>query len=116
MHMSLDAGKELIADVYNFGFLTLDVISKDNVLTLCSPSGHVLVFTKIGLAFQLPLEVRDIFHKITDVKKDVVEKFLDNNGMDHMPLIDLHLVAKKNVEKISFGIQNFFKHNLAKTS
>ena len=41
--------------------------------------------------------------------KDAVVKFLDNNGMDLLPLVDLHLMAKKNVAEISFGTQNFFK-------
>ena len=84
-------------------FFILDVNSKNNVLTLCSPSRHVLVFTEIGPALQLPLEVQDILYKITDVKKvalfkDIVDKLFDNNGMDRISIVDLHPVAKKNVE------------------
>ncbi len=69
VHMSLDSGKEFIADVYNFGFVALHTVNEANVLALCSPSGHAVIFTKTGPAFELPLEVRDILYKITDVKK-----------------------------------------------
>ena len=119
MHMSLDAGKEWLADVYNFGFVTIHVISKDNVLTLCSPSGHVLIFTKTGPELLLPLEIRDILYKIKDVKKvaiynEVVEKFLTSNGMGRLALVDLHPIAKKYVSEISYGVHNFFKQHLGK--
>ena len=119
VHMSLEAGKEWLADVYNFGFVALHVISKENVLTLCSPSGHVLIFTQTGPELQLPLEVRDILYKIKDVKKvaiynEVIEKFLTSNGMDPLTLVDLHPLAKKNIAEISFGIHNFFKQQLGK--
>ena len=119
MHMSLDAGKEWITDVYNFGFVALHAVSKDNVLTLCSPSGHVLIFTKTGPALHLPMEVRDILYKIKDVKKvalfkEVVERFLTSNGMDPLTIVDLHPIAKKNVAEISFGVLNFFKTHLGK--
>jgi hypothetical protein len=39
VHMSLDSGKEFIADVYKFGFDALYTVSDANVLSLCSPSG-----------------------------------------------------------------------------
>jgi len=68
VHMSLDGGREFMADVYNFGFVALYTVSEANVLTLCSPSGHVIVY-KTGPSLQLALEVRDILFKITDVKK-----------------------------------------------
>ena len=117
--MSLTAGKEWLADVYNFGFLALDVNSRSNVLSLCSPSGHVLIFTKVGPGLQLPLEVRDILNKITDVKKvalfkDQVDTLFDNNSMTRIPIVNLHPTAKKQVEEISFGTQNFFKQQLGK--
>jgi hypothetical protein len=69
VHLSLDSGKEFIADVYNFSFVALHTVNKANILALCSPSGQAVIFTKTGPAFELPLEVRDILFKITDVKK-----------------------------------------------
>jgi hypothetical protein len=47
VHMSLDSGKEFIADVYNFGFVAIHTVNKANVLALCSPSGHAVIFTKM---------------------------------------------------------------------
>ena len=120
MHMSLNAGKEWLTDVYDFGFVTLHVLVKENVLALCSPSGHVIICTQTGPAFQLPLEVREILFKNVNVRKvalfrDGLEKFLDHNGMDRIPyLVDLHPIAKKNIEEIAFGTLNFFKSQLGK--
>jgi hypothetical protein len=119
VHMSLDSGKEFIADVYNFGFVATHTVNEANVLALCSPSGHAVIFTKTGPAFELPLEVRDILFKITDVKKvtlDLVatEKFFSDNGMNTIPFVDLRRIAKKYVEEISFGTFNFFKYQLAR--
>jgi hypothetical protein len=118
MHMSLDAGKEFLTDVHNFGFVSLHV--KDDAFVISSPSGHVLIFTKTGPAFQFPPEVRDILFQITDVRKvtlfrDSLKKFLDNNGMDRISnLVDLHPIAKRNVEEIAFGTLNYFKSQLGK--
>ncbi len=117
--MSLDSGKEFIADVYNFGFVALHTVNKANILALCSPSGHAVIFTKTGLAFELPLEVRDILFKITDIKKVTLdlaatEKFFSDNGMNAIPFVDLRWIAKKYVEEISFGTFNFFKYQLAR--
>jgi hypothetical protein len=119
VHMSLDSGKEFIADVYNFGFVAIHTINEANVLALCSPSGHASIFTQTGPAFELPLEVRDILFKITDVKKVTLdlaatEKFFSDNGMNAIPFADLRRIAKKYVEEISFGTFNFFKYQLAR--
>jgi hypothetical protein len=118
--MSLNAGKEWLTDVYDFGFVTLHVLVKENVLALCSPSGHVIICTQTGPAFQLPLEVREILFKNVNVRKvalfrDGLEKLLDHNGMDRIPyLVDLHPIAKKNIEEIAFGTLCFFKSQLGK--
>jgi hypothetical protein len=40
-------------------------------------------------------------------------KFFSDNGMNAIPFVDLHLIAKKYVEEISFGTFNFFKYQLA---
>jgi hypothetical protein len=118
VHMSLDGGREFMADVYNFGFVALYTVSEANVLTLCSPSGHVIVY-KTGPSLQLALEVRDILFKITDVKKvtfykAATEKFFSDNGMELIPFVDLYPVAKKNIEEISFGTFEFFKCQLGR--
>ena len=119
--MSLNAGKEWIADVYIFGFVALHTISKDNVLTLCSPSGHVLIFTKTGPALHLPMEVRDILYKIKGVKKvalfkEVVERFLTSNGIDPLMIVDPHPIAKKTLRKSASAYMISSNNSLAKTS
>ena len=120
VHMFLKAGKDFMADVYNFGFISLNVYNKETVLVMCSPSGHVLIFTKTGPLLQIPFEVRDILYKIKDVRKvalykDSVERFLNDNGMEAIPdLVDLHPIAKKAIPSIMFGVQNFFKSQLGK--
>jgi len=119
VHLSLTAGKEWLADVFNFGFVTLHAFIKDNVLIICSPSGHVIVFTKTGSVLMIPPEIREILFKNPDIRKvtlvkDAINSFCENNGMEKVPLTDFYVIAKKNVPEITYGTFNFFKIQLGK--
>ena len=119
VHLSLTAGKEWLSDVYNFGFVSLHAFIKDNVLIICSPSGHILVFSKIGSVLMLPPEIREILFKNPDIRKvtlikEGIDSFCEANGMEKVHLTNLYDIAKKNVPEITYGTFNFFKIQLGK--
>ncbi len=96
----------------------MTVLCPCSVLTLCSPSGHAVIFTQTRPALEIPLEVLDILFKLTDIKKVTLElaatkKFFSDNGMNAIPFVELCRIAKKYVGEISFGTFNFFKYQLA---
>jgi len=120
-HMMLIPGKQFLEDVYIFGFVALYVDRKNlEVLNLCSPSGHVLIFHVAEHGILLPKELETLLFGSPDVKKIALNKadinnFRLANGIGNIDFIDIGSVIEKNIPEIDNGILNFLTADLGET-
>ena len=120
-HMYLDSGKLFMEDTYTYGFMVLHVDKNDlSVLTLCSPSGHVLIFQATENGLMIPTEVEILLFKADEVRKIAlyrpdIDSFKSANGFGNIDLIEVHSVIEKNIPEIDSGILNFLTPDLGET-
>ena len=118
-HMMLSHCKLFLEDVYAFGFMVLHTADRANldVLTICSPSGHVQIFQAGENGLQFPTEIQSLLFKDKDVQKlamyksDITE-FVESNSTPPINVVELSPVLKKNIVEANNGILNFLKFEL----
>jgi hypothetical protein len=117
VNMLLSSAKEWTEDVNNFGFVVIFTERhRPETLTLCSPSGHIQIFHKVGPTVYLPQEVQDILFGDDHIKKVVMYKeesqaYAEAHGMPTIKIVELRPLIKKNVVEAS-GATVFLKSQL----
>ena len=116
-HLDLDAGKEWLLDVLEYGFLTIHMTEQWTTIALGSPSGHVQIFHKTGSTFVLPTMISNLLFKNGIIKKVILyseesKKFTANHGMPELEVVQLHSLLRKNIEEIVSGTTPYLKTQL----
>ena len=120
-HMMLDRGKRFLEDVDNFGFVALYVDPNNlDVISLCSPSGHIQIFQAIEHGILFPTEIEDVLFKSDHIKKVAlstadVDAFKVANGMSRLDVIEIDSVIRRNIPEVENDILGFLTQGLGET-